>query len=134
MADVIRILIVDDQRRARQSLSAVLASNFKAVELCEAESGEEALRLAEECWPRVVVMDAHMPGLDGIEATRRLKAAWPRAHVIVLSLYPEYEGPALAAGADTFVSKGEPPERLLGAVTAAVQAGAEQEANDAAPL
>jgi DNA-binding NarL/FixJ family response regulator len=133
MTGTLRILIVDDQRRARQSLRALLASNFPGSELFEAENGPEALRLAAECRPQVVIMDAHMPGMDGIGATRQLRAALPAAHVIVLSLYLEYEAPAVAAGA-AFVSKGEPPERLLAVVAAALGAPGFPEVNDAPSL
>lgn len=121
------ILIVDDQRRARQSLKALLASNFQALELHEAGNGIEAIRCLETDQPNLVIMDARMPEMDGIEATRIVKAKWPQVRVIVLSLYAEYQPAALAAGADAFVSKGEPPERLLAALAAP---GGEQEAGD----
>jgi CheY-like chemotaxis protein len=127
----VRILVVDDQRRARQSLKALLASNFKAIELFEAESGPEAIRLATECRPLVVIIDAHMSGLDGLEITRHLKADLPQAHIIALSLYPEYEASALAAGAEAFVSKVDPPERLLAAVAAAAGRGDRPQAKEA---
>ena len=124
MAKVLRILIVDDQRRARQSLKALLTTNFKSCEIQEATSGAEALGCLAAGQPDLVIMDARMPGMDGIEATRQLKARAPQVRVIVLSLYADYQAGALAAGAEAFVSKGEPPERLLGAV--AQVAGAQQ--------
>jgi two-component system NarL family response regulator len=61
-----------------------------------------------------------MPEMDGLEATRLIKARWPQVKVIVLSMYADYMADALAAGADAFVSKGEPPERLLGTFTAVI--------------
>ena len=67
----------------------------------------------EECKPDLLLMDARMPDMDGIEATRIINSISPHVPVIMLSLYPEYEADALAAGATAFVSKGEPPERLL---------------------
>jgi DNA-binding NarL/FixJ family response regulator len=116
----VRVLIVDDQPRARQSLKALLATWFKAGEIQEASSGHEALRLAEESWPDVVLMDARMPGMDGLEATRIIKTKRPEIKVVVLSMYPDYREPALAAGADAFIDKGELPELLLAILSAVV--------------
>ena len=117
MVKTIRILIVDDQRRARRSVKALLATKFQLAETCEAATGIEAIRCVEECKPDIVLMDARMPEMDGIEATRIIKTKSAPTLVIMLSMYPEYEADALAAGASAFVSKGEPPERLLEALT-----------------
>jgi len=109
-----RILIVDDQPRARQGLTALLATCPQEVgEIREAESGEQAISLIEAFPPDVVLMDARMPGMDGLEATRCIKARWPQIQVIILSMYLEYAADALAAGAEAFVSKGASPEQLL---------------------
>jgi DNA-binding NarL/FixJ family response regulator len=108
-----RIVIADDQKRARQSLRALLSTSLPGIEILEAGDGAEALRLAEEVQPRLVVMDIHMPGVDGLTATRQIKSRWPGIKVLVLSLHSERQQEALAAGADVFVSKGESPERLL---------------------
>ena len=113
MIKTLRILIVDDQQRARRSLKALLATRFQLVDTCEATNGREALGCVEECKPDVVLMDARMPDMDGIEATRIIKMKSAHTPVIVLSMYPEYQAAALAAGASAFISKGEPPERLL---------------------
>ncbi len=118
MVKAIRILIVDDQRRARQSLKALLATRFLLINTCEAVNGVEAIRRVEECKPNIVLMDARMPEMDGIAATRIIKAKSPRVRVIILSMYADYKAAALAAGADAFVSKGEPAERLLAALAA----------------
>jgi DNA-binding NarL/FixJ family response regulator len=119
VARALRILIVDDQRRTRQSLKALLATKFQCMRMLEAENGVEALKYMNE-WllPDIVLMDARMPDLDGIEATRAIKRQAPRVKVIVLSMYVEYQVAALEAGADAFISKGEPPERLLAALCA----------------
>jgi two-component system nitrate/nitrite response regulator NarL len=79
----------------------------------------EAVRCVEECKPDIVLMDARMPEMDGIEATRIIKTKSEQIPVIVLSMYLEYQEAALAAGADAFISKGDPPERLLEALTKA---------------
>jgi DNA-binding NarL/FixJ family response regulator len=113
MLESLRLLIVDDQPRARQSLRALLGTKFRITGFDEAANGEEALLCVKQYRPDVVLMDARMPVLDGIEATRLIKANTPQVQVIVLSMYPEYRAPALAAGADAFVTKGKPPEELL---------------------
>jgi DNA-binding NarL/FixJ family response regulator len=109
----IRILIADDQPRARQSLTALLRTLPQVVEIHEAVDGQEALRCVAESRPDVVLMDVRMPEMDGLQATRLIKTRWPRVKVIVLSMYTEYIADAVGAGADAFVSKGEPPDKLL---------------------
>jgi len=120
MARHMQILIVDDQPRARQSLKALLATWPQVKEIREAANGQEAVHLVEESRPDVVLMDVRMPEMDGLEATRLIKARWPQVKVIVLSMYADYMADALAAGADAFVSKGEPPERLLATLAAVI--------------
>jgi len=113
-----QILIADDQPRARQSLKALLATWPRVDGVREASSGKEAVRSVEEALPDVVVMDARMPDMDGVAATRVIKERWPRVKVVVWSLYPEYETDARLAGADAFVTKGEPPQQLLARIEA----------------
>ncbi len=124
MQKPIRILIVDDQPRARKSLKALLSTWTRSAEIREASNGREALRLAEELPPDLILMDVRMPEIDGIEATRRIKARRPQVKVIVLSMYVEHGDEALAAGADAFVGKGEAPDRLLDLLSSVVQKGA----------
>ncbi len=112
-----RIVIADDQKRARQSLKALLSASLPQVEIREAASGAEALSLVEEIQPRLVVMDIRMPELDGLEATRRIKQRWPSVKVMILSIYQEREEEAQTAGADLFMGKGAPPENLLAALS-----------------
>jgi len=109
-------VIADDQVRARRSLKALLSTALPGAEIREAADGAEAVRLAEELRPQLVVMDLRMPGLDGIAATREIKSRWPGIKILVLSLYPNLREQARTAGADLFVGKGEPPERLVCAV------------------
>jgi DNA-binding NarL/FixJ family response regulator len=115
-----RILIADDQKRARRSLKALLATSIPEPEIWEASSGDEAMRLAEQMRPNLIVMDVRMPGIDGLVATRGIKSRWPKIKVLVLSMYPGYREKAREAGADLFVSKGESPERLLSALSSLV--------------
>jgi DNA-binding NarL/FixJ family response regulator len=109
----IRVVIADDQVRARQSLKALLGTLPQVTEIREAADGQEALRCVAESQPDVVLMDVRMPEMDGLQATRLIKTRWPQVKVVVLSLYIEYMAEAVGAGADAFVSKGEPPGKLL---------------------
>jgi len=121
MTQGVRVLVVDDQPRARQSLKALLGTWPIIKTIREAINGQEALALVEESPPDLVLMDIRMPKMDGLEATRRIKAKWPQVKIIVLSVYTEHTAEALAAGADAFVCKCEPPESLLKALEQAVK-------------
>ena len=111
-----RILIVDDLARARQSMKALISTHPQVGALKEATNGREAIDLTESWAPDAVLMDVCMAEMDGLQASRTIKARWPNIKVIVLSMYGDYEAQALEAGADAFVSKGEPPARLLQAL------------------
>jgi DNA-binding NarL/FixJ family response regulator len=108
-----RILIVDDLERTRQSLTLLLNTLPDIKEVRAAANGQEAVELIQDWLPDLVVMDARMPKMDGVEATRLIKAKWPGVKVIVLSMYPEYHSQAIQAGADAFISKGAPAKDLL---------------------
>jgi DNA-binding NarL/FixJ family response regulator len=123
MQEPIKILVVDDQPRARKSLKALLSTWPRIVEISEAGNGREALRLVKELPPDAVLMDVRMPGMDGLEATTQIKALCPQVKVVVLSMYAEHRDEALAAGADDFVGKGEAAERLLDLLSAVMQEG-----------
>jgi DNA-binding NarL/FixJ family response regulator len=82
----------------------------------EAADGREAVQMVERYRPDVVLMDARMPVMDGLEATRVIKDKWPEVKIIVLTMYPAYRAQALAAGADACLIKGCPPEDLLKAI------------------
>ena len=119
----IRILIVDDQPQVRQSLAALLelaASRTRpTIELVgEAKDGQEALLLACKLHPDVVLMDMEMPGMDGLEVTRRIKQLLPTTRVIILTIYSGSEAQRCAreAGADDFIVKGASFRTLLNAI------------------
>jgi DNA-binding NarL/FixJ family response regulator len=112
MTKRIRVLVADNQQRARQSMKALLAAWSEVEEVGEAASGREAVRLVEAFRPDVVLIDMRMPEMDGLEATQLIKAKWPQVKVIALSMYMEYETAAVAAGADAFVAKGDLAKRL----------------------
>jgi DNA-binding NarL/FixJ family response regulator len=77
----------------------------------------------KELQPDVVLMDVRMPEMDGLNATRRIKARWPQVSVVVLSMYLECRDEATAAGADAFASKGDAPDALLDILTVVMQKG-----------
>lgn len=108
-----RVLIADDSAHAREGLRALLATWPDIHVVGEAANGQEAVQLAAEHLPDVVLMDVHMPVLDGVEATWRIKQRWPAVTVIILTVYVSEQRSALKAGADAFLIKGGAPEQLL---------------------
>ena len=120
MHGMIKVLVADNQPRARNSMRALLSTWSLVGEVRQVDNGREALDLVREFRPDVVLMDVRMPEMDGLEATVQIKALWPQVKVVVLSMYPEYQSDALAAGADAFVSKADAPRDLLGILAAIV--------------
>ena len=111
-----RILIVDDSATSREGLRALL-STYPYVEIvAEASDGRDAIQKMRDHRPDVVLMDVHMPVMDGLEATRLIKRDWPECRVVMLTVYSHHLRSAMEAGADVFVGKGEPHERLLAAI------------------
>ncbi len=109
----IRVLVADDRRWARAGLRAILSTRPEIEVVGEAADGQEALALVERQRPDVVLLDARMPMLDGIEATRLVKTTRPEVRVVVMSMYSTYRSEALAAGADRFLVKGGPTRELF---------------------
>ncbi|MDT0156523.1 response regulator transcription factor [Microbacterium sp. ARD32] len=114
----VRIVIADDQALVRGALAALLALEPDIEVAGVAADGAEALALAAEHAPDVCLMDIQMPGLDGIEATRRLRAASPATRVLIVTTFarPGYLRSALDAGAAGFMAKDAPAEELADAV------------------
>jgi len=121
---VTTVLIVDDQPLQRYGFRMLLGSVPGTEVVGEAEHGAEAVRRAAELRPDVVLMDIRMPGMDGIEATRRIVAAGQRSRVLVLTTFDldEYVHAALRAGASGFLLKDARPDELLAGIRA-VSAG-----------
>ena len=114
----VRVLLVDDQELIRTALSMVMADLADVEVIGEAASGEEAVRLTAELAPDVVVMDIRMPGMDGIEATRRITRAETEARVVVLTTFDDdaYVYGALRAGASGFLVKDMALDDIIAAV------------------
>ena len=115
---ITRVLVADDHPLVRKGLAELLRMRPEIEVVGEAGDGEEAIALARQCRPDVVLMDASMPRLDGVEATRRIKAELPEVRVIGLSMYEEGEMPSamLSAGVEVYIPKSAPAETLLAAV------------------
>ena len=123
MTDTISLLITDDHALVRQGIRAFLELQPDLNVIGEAGSGEEAVRMAAELVPDVVLMDLVMSGIGGVEATRQVKLASPHSQIIVLTSYheDEYIFPALRAGALSYVLKDVGPEELADTVRKAAR-------------
>ena len=116
-----KILIVDDQALFREGLKTLLSTQLDFELVGEAGNGEEALRLAVQNHPDVVLMDLRMPVLDGVNATRRLNSQLPDCRVIVLTTFDDDEVvfDGLRAGAVGYLLKDVSSEKLYEAIRAA---------------
>lgn len=114
----IRVLIADDQPLVRRGLALILGPAPAITVVAEADNGEQALTLARQYRPHVVVMDIRMPVLDGVAATERLARDLPECRVLALSTFDmdEYVVAALRAGAYGFLPKDSSPEDLVAAI------------------
>ena len=102
---MIRVLIAEDSPHIRDSLSGLLAGEPDMDLVGAAVDGLEAVEKAAALRPHVVIMDAQMPRLDGVEATRRIKKELPGVGVLFFSVFTEYLEDSIAAGADGYVTK-----------------------------
>lgn len=126
--NTIRILVVDDVEDVRQGLCALL-SLFDQVEVVgQAADGLAAIERAETLKPQVVLMDLEMPGMDGYQATLRIKSNDRACRVVALTVhgYAEARQKAFQAGVDAFIVKGAPLDELVGAILGAEQSHSEK--------
>ena len=102
-----RLLIADDHQLVREGMRSLLDRTLDGVEIVEAKDGLEAVSLARELSPNVVLMDIQMPGMNGLDATRQLVSQLPESRVIVLSIHQDEEHmlQAQRAGASAFFAK-----------------------------
>jgi len=119
----IRILIADDHRIVREGLRLILESQEEFAFLGEAADGEEAVRLAEELHPDVILMDLRMPGMDGITAIKKIRGRDPQAAIVILTTYNEDDlmVRGLRAGARGFLLKDTDRGTLFRAIRSAAR-------------
>ena len=117
----IRLLIVDDHEVVRAGLQGMLASQPDFEVVGEAADGIEAVEMVERVKPEVILMDLRMPRMNGVEATRRIRARWPEVHILILTTYDTDADilPAIEAGATGYLLKDIPRDELFRAVRAA---------------
>lgn len=115
---MVRVLLADDNARFRAVLRRLLERDPEITVVAEAGDGAEALELAEDVRPDVVLMDVSMPGLDGLEATYALKAQLPDVTVLMLSVGDKEQEIAagLAGGAAEYLVKGGPAREIVDAI------------------
>jgi DNA-binding NarL/FixJ family response regulator len=116
--EVVRVLVVDDHALFAEALMLTLGIDDRIEVVGSASSGVEAVSLAEVLRPDVVLMDVHMPSMDGIEATRRVRNVSPGSRVVMVTAArsPEVAHHALAAGAERCLTKDTPAVRLIDAI------------------
>jgi DNA-binding NarL/FixJ family response regulator len=119
----IRLLIADDHPVVRVGLRGMLAEQPDLEVIAEAQTGEEAVELAERHLPRVVLMDLRMPEMDGVEATARITARHPEVRVLILTTYESDSDilRALETGATGYLLKDAPRQELFAAIRNAAQ-------------
>jgi DNA-binding NarL/FixJ family response regulator len=112
---VIRVLLVDDQQLIRAGLRMLCESVPDIEVVAEADNGRDAVRLADEFRPDIIVMDLRMPGMDGTTAAALIRSAQPAARILVVTTFDDDDHlyPALAAGACGFLVKDATPAELL---------------------
>jgi DNA-binding NarL/FixJ family response regulator len=113
MAHRTRIVIADDDRRTRAALRALLSTHTRFEVVGEAVDGRDVLTQVERWQPDVVLLDLHMPLVNGLQATQVIKGRWPEIVIVVLSMDNAQRSAALAAGADAFVSKADGPDQIV---------------------
>ena len=112
----IRVMIVDDSAAVRQGLESILRASPGMTVVATAVNGEQAIDGVAEHAPDVVLMDSKMPDMNGVEATRRIKEAWPTVQVLFLTVHPSHIDAGLAAGADAALLKDVDPQELVTAI------------------
>ena len=113
-----KLLIVEDHHIMRRTLRQWLSESLPELTILEAPSGEQALEITEREIPGVVLMDIHLPGMNGVETIKQLKGRFPETRVIVLTVQEDsrYRKTAFDAGADAYVVKRQMYEQLISTI------------------
>ena len=124
--DPLRLLIVDDQTITRSGLRSLLAAQTSLEIVGEAREGEEAIALAASLQPDVILMDLRMPGVNGIDATRRIHRTSPHIGILVVTVFEDDTSvfPAIRAGARGYLLKNTEQDELLRAIQTVANGGA----------
>lgn len=115
---MIKLLLVDDHELIRTGLRSIIETASDLSVIGEASTGEEAISFVDESLPDVILMDIHMPGIGGIEATRKIVAHWPEMKVIALTIVSDdpFPNKLLDAGAVGYLTKGSPADEMFKAI------------------
>jgi DNA-binding NarL/FixJ family response regulator len=119
--DKIRVLIADDNEVVREGIETLLTPHEDIMVIGKAVDGMDAVAKAEELHPDVVLMDGQMPRMEGAEATRHIKEKFPDIKILFLTVYGDYAGDALAAGASWYLTKDCRRQDLLDAIRTLAQ-------------
>jgi DNA-binding NarL/FixJ family response regulator len=124
--ETIRILIADDQTITRSGIRSLLAAQVDVEIVGEAQNGEEAIEFASSTQPDVILMDLRMPGINGIDATRRIHRTYPHIGILVLTVFEDDTSvfPAIRAGARGYLLKNTEQVELLRAIHTVANGGA----------
>lgn len=122
---MISVLVVDDHELVRTGICRMLEDQVGIHVIAEAESGEDALALTKQHHPNIVLLDVNMPGIGGIETTRRIVQSAPETRVIAVSGLSEEPYPSLIlkAGAKGYITKGAPIDEMIRAIKKVMQGG-----------
>ena len=113
----VHVLVADDHVDFRKCLVKLLGFMPEITRIAEVANGREAVDQIAKQWHDILLLDSDMPVLDGLQATRQIKARWPQIKVVLLSVDPYLRAEALASGADGFVAKDEIVPNLLDLLT-----------------
>ena len=122
---MISVLVVDDHELVRTGICRMLEDHDEIRVIGQAESGEDAIQLTRQYQPDVVLLDVNMPGIGGVETTRRILQSVPNTHILAVSGLAEEPYPSLLlkAGAKGYITKGAPLSEMVRAIKKVIQGG-----------